>query len=231
MAERFTNRDRALIEIANDQADRYNDARHNALMASMAAMEDDTRKYRALIRESSAPGERREAAERAAAEHILARGNYLGRPAAPYQAVPQRLPQASPSEVKATFDPTGYWADAGLSLVEGALAGLSAPTADSQGFMHEFQKGASILSDPQAGVDKATLERLYGGDPGLRGMFISGMTDPELHAFGGLLPFSGGRPTRNMAIGTQLIDRHGNVIRQLRNAQPAPRLGLPAPSY
>ena len=109
------------------------------------------------------------------------------------------------------------------STAEGALAGLSSDTADSQGMADPLLRGLSAWADPAADMS-AVHGRLYrrrDGNPmsGVEAFAAQVVMDPLAYV---------GSPR---GIRTELVDRHGDVIRSLRNAQPAPRLGLPAPSY
>ena len=115
--------------------------------------------------------------------------------------------------------------------VEGVLAGLSRPTDRSSGFVQPILQGTS--GDP---MDRAAVQdRLYrnrDGEPmGWLQRSVAGtMTDPVNLAFPADMVAWRGRPPTT-AIRTELVDRHGDVIRRIRDARPAPRMGLPGPGY
>lgn len=112
---------------------------------------------------------------------------------------------------------------AAYSTVEGALAGLSSDTPESQGFLDPLQRGLSTWADPSADMS-AVHDRLYRHRDGTPMHWAEGFAASNV-----LGPFA--RMGRRPAFGTQLVDRHGNVIRQLRAAEPVMPLGLPAPAY
>lgn len=116
--------------------------------------------------------------------------------------------------------------DAVGSAAEGVLAGLSSDTERSGGFVDPVMQGMSRFADPDADMS-AVQERLYRNRDG------SPMAGATRFAAGEVLsPWQWMAPPamrRPSGIRTELVDRNGDVIRRLRDATSAPRLGLPAP--